>query len=169
MSFIPYNFRAAEWSDVSMYNFTRKELVGSLCCPALTILWCIIRVLTDLSWGAEFTGKGFFRLTPFIAFFVGGFLPIILTLACKIHTEHYLKKRLILIVIVYVFNGFIGLIGVPVVMFALYMTVGIGAVIYQLLKVQDEDTSGGERAVIMLSDPIVYWTIYHFIFWIIKL
>ena len=53
--------------------------------------------------------------------------------------------------------------------FVFYMLLGVGAVVYQVLKVQDADTSDGERAVIMLSDPIAYWTIYNFVFWVIKL
>lgn len=151
-----------------MYKFDKKELIGSLCCPILTFLWGSIRSLVDLSWGANFTGKGSFRLTAFVAIVFGGILPFILTLALKIHTEQYLKKRIITIVIVYVANSFIGHIGVPVVMFVFNMLVGIGAVIYQIIKVQDEDTSSGERAVFMLSDPIVYWTVYWFLFYIIN-
>ena len=124
--------------------------------------------MLDLSSGADFTGKGSFRLTALIAILVGGILPVILTLARKIHTEQYLKKRIITIVIVYVANGFIGHIGIPVVSVVLYMLVGVGAVIYQIIKVQDEDTSGGERIVLMLSDPIIYWTLYWFLLYTIN-
>ena len=152
----------------TMRGFEKKELIGSLFCPALTLLWGTVRILVDLSWGAEFTGRGSFRLTAFVAVLIGGVLPFIITLAGKIHTEQYLKKRLITIVIVYIFNGLIGLIGYPVIMFPLYMFVGIGAVIIQVFKVQNEDTSGGERAVLMLSDPIVYWTIHWFMLYIVK-
>ena len=35
-----------------------------------------------------------------------------------------------------------------------------GAIVYQVLKVQAEETSGGERAILMLSDPGLYWLIY---------
>ncbi len=31
---------------------------------------------------------------------------------------------------------------------------------YQLLKVQDDWTTGGERAVLMLSDPIFYYSAF---------
>ncbi|MCH5204750.1 MAG: hypothetical protein J1F03_08365 [Oscillospiraceae bacterium] len=125
--------------------------------------------MADSSWGAEFTGRGSFRLSYFAAILIGGILPIILTLAGKIHTEQYLKKRLITIVTVYVLTGFVSMIVYPVIMYPLQMLVYIGALIYQFMRVQDEDTSGGERAVIMLSDPIVYWTINHSILCIIRL
>lgn len=158
----------AERTD-TMREFEKKELIGSLFCPALTLLWGTLRILLDSSWGAEFTGRGSFRLTTFVAVFIGGILPIIMTLAGKIHTEQYLIKRLITIVIVYVITGFIGLIGYPVIMFPLEMLVYIGAIICQIMKVQNENTSGGERAVLILSDPIVYWTVYWCVFWIIEL
>lgn len=125
--------------------------------------------MADSSWGADFTGRGSFRLSYFAAILIGGILPIILTLAGKIHTEQYLKKRLITIVTVYVLTGFVSMIVYTVIMYPLQMLVYIGALIYQFMRVQDEDTSGGERAVIMLSDPIVYWTINHLIFCIIRL
>ena len=152
-----------------MRGFEKKELIGSLFCPVLTLLWGLIRGLVDFSWGAEFTGRGSFRLTAFVAILIGGILPVIMTLAGKIHTEKYLKKRLIIIVIVYVVTGFINQIGYPVILFAYDMLVYIGAIIYQVRRVQNKDTSGGERAVLILSDPIVYWTIYWFVFWLIDL
>ena len=148
-----------------MQGFTKRELIGSLFCPALTILWGGVRFLVDLTCGLKFTGEGSFRLTAIFAVFIGGILPVILTLTHKIHTEQYLKKRIITIIAVYVANGFIGLFGNGVTMLALYMIVGIGAVLFQILKIQDENTLGKERVVLILSDPIVYWTIYWFIFW----
>ena len=104
-------------------------------------------------------------MTAIFAIIIGGILPIILTLTHSIHTEHYLKKRIITIIVVYVANGFIGLFGNGVTMLALYMIIGIGAVLFQILKIQEENTLGKERLVLILSDPIVYWTIYWFIFW----
>lgn len=150
-----------------MYKFDKKKLIGSLCCPILTFLWGSIRLLSDLSWGADFTGKSSFRLTSFIAIIFGGILPVILTLTREIHTERYLKKRLIVIVLVYLVNMINNNITVPVFAFVGYMIVGVGAMMFQILKVQDEDTSGGERAVLILSDPIVYWTIYWFMLYIV--
>lgn len=148
-----------------MRGFTKRELIGSLFCPALTILWGSVRFLVDLTCGLKFKGEGSFRLAAIFAVIIGGILPIILTLTHSIHTEHYLKKRIITIIVVYVANGFIGLFGNGVTMLALYMIIGIGAVLFQILKIQEENTLGKERLVLILSDPIVYWTIYWFIFW----
>lgn len=105
-------------------------------------------------------------MTCFVAILIGGIIPIILTVVFKIHTEEYLKKRLITIAVVYVSFNCIGMIGYQVVMFAMEMVVGVGAILFQVLKVQEESTLGRERVVLMLSDLIVYWTIYWFVFWI---
>lgn len=148
-------------------NFSLRELLCSLCCPVITFLWGAVRLVNDiLILGMGFTGMDTFHLTYFPAVLIGGILPAFLTIALHVHTERYLIKRLAVVVAVYVCNGFIGLIGYPVVMFVLYMLVGIGAVFFQLFKVQDEDTDNAETAVIMLSDPVVYWTIYWLIFWV---
>lgn len=111
------------------------------------------------------TGKDTFHIMYIVAFFIGGILPAILTLALGVHTEQYLKKRIIVIVIVYVANNCIGMIGYPVIMIPLYVLVGVGSVVYQVVKVQDEDTSGSERAVLMLSDITVYWLLYYCVYW----
>lgn len=149
-----------------MSNFSRRELIGSLLCPFLTLFWGAIRFVNDiLILGMGFTGRDAFHIMYIVAFFIGGILPAILTLALGVHTERYLKKRLIVIVVVYLLDSGIGLIGYPVVMFSLSALVDVGAVLYQILKVQDEDTSGSQRAVLMLSDPVLYWLIYWFIFW----
>lgn len=148
-----------------MANFSRRELIGSLLFPFLTFLWGMVRFVGDLSWGAPFVGSGSFRLSFFPAILVGGILCALLTIGLKIHTERYVKKRIILLIVVYLTNNCIGMIGFPMVMFPLYMLVNIGAIIFQIFKVQDEDTSGYQRAVLMLSDPVVYWLIYWFIFW----
>ncbi len=147
-------------------DFTKKELICSLVCPFITLLWGAIRFVNDiLILGMGLTGRDTFHLMYIVAFFIGGILPAILTLALGVHTDRYLKKRLIVIVFVVVANGCIGMIGYPVIMLLLYGLVSVGAIIYQVLKVQDEDTSGSERAVLMLSDITVYWLLYHCIYW----
>lgn len=146
-----------------MNAFTKRELIGSLFCPIYTFLWGTGRFLVDISWGI--TGKNSFRLATLTAIFIGGVLPVFLTLTLKIHTEQYLKKRLITIVVIYIANGFIGLIGYPIVMLPMYMIFGVGAIIFQILKVQEKDTLGKERVVLMVSDPIIYWTMYWLLYW----
>lgn len=149
-----------------MSNFSRRELIGSLLCPFLTLFWGTLRFVNDiLILGMGLSGKDTFHIMYIVAFFIGGILPAILTLALGVHTEQYLKKRIIVIVIIYVANNCIGMIGYPVMMIPLYVLVGVGSVVYQVVKVQDEDTSGSERAVLMLSDITVYWLLYYCIYW----
>lgn len=149
-----------------MNGFNKKELAASLCCPAMSILWAVIRFLADLTGGSKFPGGGSVHIISCgSAFLIGGILPIILTLKLKIHTEEYLKERLIVIAVIYVATGFIGLIGIPIVMFVLYMLAYVGGIVYQVLEVQTHKTSGIERAVLIISDPLVYWMIYWFLFY----
>ena len=145
-------------------NFTAKELFGALCCPFLAFLWGIVRWLNDLSLGEQFLGRGIFRVTYFLAMF-SGILTAILTLKLNLHTERYLKKRLIIIAAVIVMTGFINGNGHVGVMITLDLLVYVGAVVLQILTVQDQNTFGAERAVLMLSDPVVYLGIRDFLLW----
>lgn len=143
--------------------FTRKDLIFSLACPVLTFLWGAVRFINDLSWG----GRSWVNfLCFFSAMIIGGLLPVALTLLLGIHTENYLKERLIVIAFTYVAFSLIGKIGIPLVMFIFYMLFGIGAVIFQLLKVQDESLSNIGRTVLIISDPIVYWTLRFFLIYV---
>ena len=146
-------------------SFTRKELVFSLTCPVLTFLWGSVRFINDLSWGGTYWVN---KLSFFAAMIMGGLLPCALTLIFSIHTENYLKERLIVIAFIYVAFSFIGKIGIPLIMFIFYMLFGIGAIIFQVLKVQDESVSNIGRAVLILSDPIVYWTFRFFILYLFR-
>ena len=109
-----------------MSNFSRRELIGSLLCPFLTLFWGALRFVNDiLILGMGLTGRDTFHIMYIVAFFIGGILPAILTLALGVHTEQYLKKRIIVIAIIYVANNCIGMIGYPVIMIPLYVLVGV--------------------------------------------
>lgn len=151
----------------------------SLCCPVLTFLGGCLMFFIDFPWGRDFTAEngfllllfpnnGGFPLVDLAAVLIGGILPAVLTLRLKIHTEKYLIKRLIIIVVIFAVNRFIRNLLVPGNSdgphLILYMIFNVGAVLIQVLAVQKEDTLAGERAVLMLSDPIVYWAIYYFIY-----
>lgn len=146
----------------------------SLCCPALTFLWGLLSVVIYFPWGKDLSENGVSLLLPPIiglaAALIGGVLPVVLTLRLKIHTEKYLIPRLIIIVIIFVGNRFIGNLFIPggtnVSTFVLYMIFNIGAVLIQILKVQKEDTLPEERAVLILSDPILYWAIIYFAYYL---
>lgn len=55
--------------------------------------------------------------------------------------------------------------GTDVTYFTLYMIVNIGAVLIQILMRKKQDTPPGEMAVLILSDPILWWAIYYFAFY----
>lgn len=91
-----------------------------------------------------------------IAFFIGGVLPIILTLSLKIHTERYMLKRFICCVCFYLFRNL--MMGDPTFIFVFEMLVAVLIIIFEVVKIQDEYTTGSERTV-LLSDPVIFWMI----------
>ncbi|MDE7229343.1 MAG: hypothetical protein K2N56_02580 [Oscillospiraceae bacterium] len=151
-----------------MSDFTKKQLAGSLCCPVLCFLWGLIRSLYDLSWGAEFSGKGIFRMSYLAAVLVGGIISAVLTLGFKIHTEYYLDKRLIVIAVVIVFHGIVSrfMFSNTVILLVMYMAVSAAALVVEFVKIHDVNTDRGERTVLILSDPIIYWTAYWLVLYI---
>lgn len=91
-------------------------------------------------------------------------MSAVLTLTLKIHTEYYLLKRLAVIAAVIIVQLVLLILPLDAAVYDLGLSLlGAAAVIYQVLKVQNEGTSGGERAVMMLSDPILYWMIFWFL------
>ncbi len=151
-----------------MSDFTKKQLAGSLCCPVLCFLWGLIRSLYDLSWGAEFTGKGIFRMSYLAAVLIGGIISAVLTLGFKIHTEYYLDKRLIVIAAVVVFHGIVSrfMFDSYIILLIMYMVVSAAALVVEFVKIHDVNTDWGERTVLILSDPIIYWTAYWLVLYI---
>ena len=143
-------------------QFTKKQLLCSLLCPALTFLWGLFNALYAVAGGLEFTGKGIFRLSLIAAMAIGGVLSAVLTLAFDIHTEYYLDKRLILIFAVFVFHSIINrfMVGSDLFYIVLFLMVGAAAYIVLFVKIRDINTDFGELAVIILSDPVLYWTAY---------
>lgn len=141
----------------------------SLVCPFLCLLWGSARIIIYLADGERltdfFVSHYFPNAVCFAAVLVGGILSAVLTLTRKIHTEDYLLKRLAVMGAVIVFHQIMIFIGNALIVEPCLSLAGAAAVIYQILKVQNEDTSGGERAVMMMSDPILYLTI----FWILEL
>lgn len=138
----------------------KKALALSLIFPAAVFLWGAARLITDLLFAGgidAFKGIGAFRFAYFPAM-PGGILAALLTVILKIDTKRYFVKRLIVVAIVCViYQVFLSISTAPMIMVTL---AGIGGVIYQVVRVQDDDTTGGERAVLMLSDPLIYWSVY---------
>lgn len=90
-------------------------------------------------------------------------IAIIITLCGKVDTSRYFLKRLIGTC------GLVVLYGVAM-SFATSMLpavfIGIAGIAYQILRVQDDDSSKTERAVLMLSDPAIHLTVFWGIQWV---
>lgn len=151
-----------------MKGFSKKELLMSLVCPFLCLLWGSARIILYIADGEQlkdfFIGKYFPNSICFVAVLIGGVLCAALTLALKIHTEGYLLKRLAVIGVWIIVQQVLLLFNIDAGIVALLLSLaGFAAVIYQILKVQNEDTLRGERAVLMMSDPVLYLAICWFL------
>lgn len=91
---------------------------------------------------------------------IGGALPIILTVTLAIHTERYFVKRVVAILVTGVaIQAVVGLISISAICLICFIGLCAAEILYEVLKIQDEATAAGERAVLMLSNPLVYWLI----------
>lgn len=147
-----------------MKDFLRVELIKSLIFPGLCALWVIVRFFSELTGGVNFLAGNFCRPISYgSALIFGCGVPVLLTLSRNVHTERYLKKRLIILVVAYVGLSFLNLISEPLLYTFYYLFFGVFFVVLQVFKVQEEDTPAAERAVLMLSDPVIYWTMFQVI------
>lgn len=147
-----------------MKDFLRIELIKSLIFPGLCALWVIVRTIDEIDGGVNLLAESFCRPISYTAALVFGCgLPVLLTLTRNIHTERYLKKRLIIFLVTYVALSFLNLISDVFLYMFYYLFFAVFSVVFQVFKVQEEDTPPAERAVLMLSDPVIYWTIFHVI------
>ena len=143
-----------------MKGFTKSEFALSIACSSLTLLWVVARFVLDIIWE---TNNGNFisvRLVYLIAALVGGVLPIILTIALRVHTERYFVKRAVVTVVAVVI---IYSVASAIMVYEIFLVYQIGVcvagIMCDVLKNQDEATIGRERAVLFLSNPLIYWII----------
>lgn len=109
-----------------MKDFLRAELIKSLIFPGLCALWVIVRFFAELSGGVNFFAENFCRPISYgSALIFGCGLPVLLTLSRNVHTERYLKKRLIIFVVAYVGLSFLNLISEPVLYVFYYLFFGV--------------------------------------------
>lgn len=149
-----------------MENFeSKKELIKSLVFPVVSFLWGAAGLERDFlrgTWGAEFNGKYAVFLIIYIAAVLGGIVAALLTLLAHVNTSRYFFKRLVIVGIVFVMghyeeifkNRFIPL---PI---SVVLIVAIACAVYEVIRVWDNKTTVGERVVLILSDPIIYWSLY---------
>lgn len=157
-----------------MNSFPKKELLLSLVFPFLCFLWGLTRIIMAITNGIRleeiFVSKYFPNATCFAAVLIGGVLCAALTFTLKIHTEGYLLKRLAVIGVVIIVHQVLILFTIDAsIVHVLLSLAGFAAVIYQILKVQSKDTLRGERAVMMMSDPVLYWMIFWFLNFIVEM
>lgn len=138
-----------------MRNFTVSALIKSLALPVFTFIYGLISLLGYITQSWEGFATINFYL-PLAMMFLGGVLSALLTLFRDIHTERYFFKRLCVFAVCYVL-WFVHLqMAVSVLSSIILFALIGGKIVYEILKVQDEDTTSGERAVMLLSDPLMY-------------
>lgn len=145
-----------------MKNFTLPQLIKSLVMPLLTLGYGAVALVGEAFAGAEaFTGFSAVRaiLTPLVMIVLGGLVPVLLTILKNIHTERYFLKRLCMwgVCFALVFLG--GQLTFGIVSTLLFVAIFGGDIVYELVKVMDEDTTKGERAVILLSDFFIWFCV----------
>lgn len=143
-----------------MNKFTKKELLLSLACNSLALLWAVAVFLVDFIGGANDGALLSVRLIYPIAALIGGVLPIILTITLGIHTERYFVKRAAAILVTGVaIQAVVNLLSIAAICLICFIGLCAAEILYEVLKIQDEATTAGERAVLMLSNPLVYWLV----------
>lgn len=149
-----------------MFKDDRTALLQSLFFPVIIIIWGIARTVTDFLYAGGISA--FTRLDAlwrYVCFgaIICSVIAIIITLCEKVDTSRYFLKRLIGTC------GLVVLYGVAM-SFATSMLpavfIGIAGIAYQILRVQDDDSSKTERAVLMLSDPAIHLTVFWGIQWV---
>ena len=149
-----------------MLKDNRTALFQSLFFSVIIIIWGIALTVNDFLYAGGISA--FTRLDAlwrYICFeaVICGAIAIIITLGAKVDTARYFFKRLIGIggmIVIYSIAMRFAVTALPAVL------IGISGVIYQILRVQDDDSSKAERAVLMLSDPAIHLTAFWGVQWI---
>lgn len=149
-----------------MNEFTPKELLMSLACPFLSLLWGIFRFLdaiigSETGFAGYFSGFGASAVIVLAAIFLGGSLSAFLTFFLKIHTERFLKIRLIIIaatisIIVIFWFAVYNVILCEILCAIVGILAATVSIVLSLTR-----ANAAERAVVILSDPVVYMTLFY--------
>lgn len=148
-----------------MKNFeSKKEIIKSLVFPIVSFLWGSYEVIFSFllgTWGEDFNAKYAVFLIIYIAAVLGGIVSALLTLLAHVNTSRYFFKRLVIAVIVYLIRHYEEIFKfkpIPMPMPAI-LIIEIAFAVYEVIRVWDNKTTVGERFVLILSDPIIYWSI----------
>ena len=162
-----------------MKYFTTSELVRSLAVPVFTFGIGAVAQLGHIMSDSGFSGIDDTFIFSLMLMLFGGVLPMLMTLFGHVHTERYFIKRIILIPAVKLIlnlvqhfcesNFIIGTLSGDgsLLQFTLEFVFFVADLLFLILKIWDEDTTGGERAVTILSDPYLWFlieTVYSFAF-----
>lgn len=128
------------------------------CLPAVCFLWGAVYIVVYLFNGSLFTNQPLADCGYFASIVLGEIVPALITVIGKVDTESYLEQRGFIIIVVFVAFNAMTIGSLKPIHFYLFTAIGLAAILYQILHVQDELTTCAERAVLMLSDPIIYWT-----------
>lgn len=106
---------------------------------------------------SAFAGHYVVFLFSYLSAILGGVISILFTIILCINTNRYFLKRLAVVGIVCAIHQVI--IGFSTGSIIVVLIAGVAGVVYQVVKIQDETTTSKERTVLMLSDPLIYWSI----------
>lgn len=138
-----------------MEDFSKRDLICCLVFPGI----CFVSGLFGTIVYYFTQPKYLAGVLPMLI--LGGIIPILLMIKLKINVGSYFKPRAIITAVCYA--AFVGMeIGsIKPIHTQLVILIGIADMLYQILHVQDELTTARERAVLILSDPVIYWTAYY--------
>lgn len=145
-----------------MRNFTVSQLIKCLMLPLGTFVYGVAVFGEVILYGeVRFTGYAAVRFFyfPLALILLGGVLPVLLTIFRDIHTERYFFKQLCVYVVCYAAIWFVGQMSFGILSTIYHIGIAAGKVVFELLKVQDEETTRGERAVMFLSDFFIWYCI----------
>ena len=126
-----------------------KYLIKTFLFPVITIIWGTVGVISEVLNSWELGFREIF--CPLIV--LGGILSVILTITLKLDTQRYFFKRIAVFLIIHIIIRYFGVVAAAGWIAALLSAV---EVIFQIIVVQDEDTTSSERVVMAISDPMLY-------------
>ncbi len=148
-----------------MEKFDNNELIKSLVFPIICVLWGLARVVPGVFTGADFADL--FNSPAVVdtviclsAVLAGGVVSAILTMTKRVHTEQFLRERLLTVLAVAAAGAIIQIIPFGNI-YSLGMAIANGyAVFVRIKKISSTPLFPIERAVLIMSEPIFYWEIF---------
>ena len=149
-----------------MEKFDNNELIKSLVFPIICVLWGLARVVPGVFTGADFAEL--FNSLAVVetviclsAILAGGVVSAILTMTKRVHTEQFLRERLLTVLAVAAVGMIFNIAPFIINFYSLGMAIANGyAVFVRIKKISSTPLFPIERAVLIMSEPIFYWEIF---------